>query len=387
MRRLLLFMPEDWYFWVHRLSLARAARAAGYEVALVTRVGSFGAAIEGEGIRLYPLRSFLRSSANPFAELSMLRELVSAYRDFVPTIAHHEALKPVLYGPLAAHLSGVPAVVNVLVGLGFLFASDSMKARVLRVLLLPLLRMAWNSGNSRVIVQNDGDYRTLIDFRLADAGRISKIRGTGVDTSLFAPTPEPSGTPIVMLASRILWDKGVGEFVEASRILRASGCRVRFVLVGIPDLHNPMAIPRKRIEAWVAEGLIEWWGVRWDMPKVLEQASIVCLPSYHEGLPKILLEAAACARPIVATDIPGCHAIARHGINALRVPVRDAAAVAAAVSTLVQDAAMRKRFGEAGRKIVLEELSDEIVCRQTLDAYGTLIASAGLAANGRHQAA
>src|ERR1700752_1195274 len=138
MRRLLLFMPEDSYFWVHRLSLARAARAAGYEVALATRVGSFGAAIEGEGIRLYPLRSFLRSSASPFAELSMLRELVGAYRDFMPTIAHHEALKPVLYGPLAAHFAGVPAVVNVLVGLGYLFASDSVKARLLRVLLLPL---------------------------------------------------------------------------------------------------------------------------------------------------------------------------------------------------------------------------------------------------------
>jgi len=367
-------MSEDWYFLVHRRSLAIAAIEAGYEVALVTRVERHAEAIRALGVKLYPLTHYRRSNANPLSELAVLRELLAIYRDFRPDVAHHEALKPVVYGPIVARLARVPAILNVLVGLGYLFASKSRKAHLLRFALLPFMRMALTYGNSSVVVQNAGDRQTLLNRRLVPPDRLLTIQGTGVDVKRFAPLPFPEGIPIVVLASRILWDKGVGEFVAASRILHQSRYQVRFVLVGEPDTHNPAAITRKTIEGWVAEGVIEWWGLREDMPEVLSSSTIVCLPSYHEGLPKVLLEAAACGRPIVATDIPGCRAVARHGENALVVPVRDAPAVAMAIATLLDDGEMRTRFGIRGREIVLGELSDEIVCRQTLETYRELLA-------------
>ena len=373
MTRLLFFMSEDWYFWVHRRSLAIAAVEAGYHVGLVTRVDRYENAIKELGVDVFPLSRYQRSNLNPFVEFAVLREVVSIYRKFLPDIAHHEALKPVIYGPIASRLTGVKGVVNVLVGLGYLFASSSQKARTLRIGVAPVMRLALNAGNSRVVVQNEGDRQVLLDRGIAEARHMRMIRGTGVDVQRFSPAPEPEGVPVVMLASRILWDKGVGEFVAASRILRNIGYRVRFVLVGVPDSHNPAAISSATIEEWVAEGLVEWWGLREDMPQVLAQATIVCLPSYHEGLPKVLLEAAACGRPIVATDIPGCRAVARDGENALIVPLRDAPAVAMAVATLLDDPDMRNRFASRGREIVVSELSDEIVCRQTLDLYRELL--------------
>jgi glycosyltransferase involved in cell wall biosynthesis len=383
MNRLLLFIAEDWYFWSHRLSLARAARAAGYEVALVTRVGRFGPAIEQEGIRLYPLARFARSSANPLRELATLIELIGVYRDFRPSIAHHVALKPVIYGSLAARLTGVPTVVNALGGLGFVFASPSRTASLLRPFVFRAMRFTLNRRHGCVIVQNATDSQTLIDRSIVSDDHIVIIRGSGVDTARFAPAPEPSGTPVVVLAARMLWDKGVGEFVSAARRLRAAGVQARFALVGTPDRHNPVAVPRAQLHEWVNEGVIEWWGLRDDMPAVLSQAQIVCLPSYHEGLPKVLLEAAACARPIVATDIAGCREIAREGVNARLVPLRDDAALADAIGALLADPQLRRDYGAAGRRIVETEFTQEGVAAQTLALYDRLRGRGNLAASER----
>jgi len=376
MKRLLFLIAEDWYFWSHRLSLARAAVAAGYEVALATRVSRYQAQIEEQKIRVFPLQWFERASTMPGRELATMVELLRIYRDFRPDIAHHVALKPVIYGSLAARLTGVPTVVNALAGLGFVFQSRSRSARVLRALVASAMRFTLNRRNGWVIVQNESDRRALIDLRLATADRIEIIRGSGVDLAQFVVTPEPQGVPIITLAARMLWDKGVGEFVEAARILHAAGVAARFVLVGQPDRQNPRSVTRSQLQAWVHEGAVEWWGLRLDMPVVLAHSTIVCLPSHHEGMPKVLLEAAACARPIVATDIPGCREIAHPGQNALLAPVGDAQALAQAIQALLADAQMRHDFGAAGRRIVEQQFSDQMVAEQVLALYARLLAPA-----------
>jgi len=372
MKRLLFLISEDWYFWSHRLSLARAAVAAGYEVALATRLSRYREAIEQHKIRVFPLEWFERASTMPGRELATMVELLRIYREFRPDIAHHVALKPVIYGTLAARLTGVATVVNALAGLGFVFQSKSRTARVLRPFVVGAMRFTLNAPNGCVIVQNNADRDALIDLRLAAADRIEIIRGSGVDLSQFAATPEPQGEPIVLLPARMLWDKGVREFVEAARILRGGGVAARFVLVGQPDRQNPHSVSRSQLQAWVHEGVVEWWGLRLDMPAVLAHSAVVCLPSYHEGLPKVLLEAAACARPIVATDIPGCREIAHAGQNALLVPVGEAQPLADAVRTLLADPQLRRDYGVCGRRIVEQQFTDQMVAEQTLALYGRL---------------
>jgi glycosyltransferase involved in cell wall biosynthesis len=375
MDRLLFVVSEDWYFWSHRLSLARAALAAGYEVALATRVSRYAQSIENEGIRLIPLAHLNRGSTNPVREALALTELVRAYRSFRPFIVHHVAIKPVIYGAVAARLTGVPIVVNALGGLGYTFLSRTAAAKVLRPFVFAALRFSQGSRRGSLIVQNGEDARTLLAARLVTDERLTVIRGSGVDTEVFCPSPEPlNRVPLIVLPARMLWDKGVAEFAAAARILRGRGVRARFALVGQPDRHNPRAVPRSQLEAWAREGVVEWWGLRQDMPEIFASANIVCLPTYYEGLPKALLEAAACGRPIVATDIPGCREIARAGVNALLAPVGDAQSLAAARERRVVDPLLRQDLGAAGRRIVEQEFTQQAVADQTLALYARLAA-------------
>jgi len=371
--RLLFFVTEDWYFCSHRLPLAQAARAAGYEVALLTRVRRHGESIRAQGIRVIPLE-LSRRCLNPLRELALIGRLYAIYRRERPDILHQVAMKPVLYGSLAAHLAGVPGIVNALAGLGFLFSSERLQARLLR----PLVRLALRGllGGSRVILQNPDDARLVGDLAHLPPRQLHLIRGAGVDLVAFQPAPPPPETPagpVIMLPARLLWDKGVGELVEAAGRLRARGIAARCVLVGAPDPDNPAAVPEGRIRAWVEAGLIEWWGPREDMPATLQQSHIVCLPSYREGLPKVLAEAAACGRPIVTSDAPGCREVVRHGENGLLVPVRDAAALTEALATLIQDPDLRSGYGRAGRRRAEAEFGSGQVIAATLAIYRTLL--------------
>ncbi len=370
MAKLLFLVTEDWYFCSHRLPLARAAKAAGFEVVVATRVNQerHAAAIAAEGFRLVPL-GLRRGGQNPLHELAAIGEIARIYRREKPDIAHHVALKPVLYGSLAARLAGVPAVVNALAGMGFIFASETRKARLLRPFVARAFRLLLNAGRSVLILQNPDDSQMLVEQGVVEPGRVRLIRGSGVDIRRFAPTPDPEGVPLVILPSRLLWDKGVGEFVEAARLLRQQGVQARFALVGDSDPENSAAIDDAQLAAWAASGVVEWWGRRDDMPEVLAQANIVCLPSYREGLPKVLLEAAACARALVATDVPGCREIVIDGYNGLLAPMRDAAGLAAAIHRLVEDARLRHELGQRGRTLVEAELSEEKVVAQTLAIY------------------
>ncbi|MEO6667056.1 MAG: glycosyltransferase family 4 protein, partial [Nitrospiria bacterium] len=299
--RLLFLVTEDWYFWSHRLDLARASRDAGMAVSVATRVHAHGERIRAEGFKLIPIR-LLRSSRHPLRELAAIIELVRIYRRERPDIVHHVAMKPILYGSWAARLTGVPAVVNAFAGLGFVFVADGHRARLLRLAMQLALRVALALPHARVIFQNREDCDLMVGSRIVRETQTVVIHGSGVDVARFLPQPEPDGEAVVVLASRMLWIKGVGEFVEAARLLRQRKIRAKFLLIGMVDQENPAAIPESQLLAWQSDDVITWRGHQEEMPSVLASAHVVVLPSYGgEGLPKILLEAAACARPIVAT--------------------------------------------------------------------------------------
>lgn len=365
--KLLLFISEDYYYWSHRRPLALAALDVGYEVALVTRVGGMQSRIEADGVRVISL-AISRGGMNPLEDLRTVFQLFGIYRRERPALVHHVAIKPVIYGSLAARLAGVTNVVNALAGLGFAFISQSRRGRALQRFVRMLLRAALARG--LLILQNPDDVTLLCREHLIVRDRVRLVRGAGVDLDRFRPAAAlPSGAPVVVLPARMLWDKGVGEFVAAARRLRAGGSSARFVLVGGRDDENPEGIDGPTLADWQREGAVEWWGHRDDMPSVLAQATIACLPSYREGLPKALLEAAACALPIVATDVPGCREVVCNGENGLLVPPRDAAALADALAALLSDPVKRRTFATASRALAERDFAEKAIVSRVLAVY------------------
>ena len=371
--RLLFLITEDWYFWSHRLDLARAAAQAGFDVSIATRVTNHGERVQREGFRLSPI-SLFRRSRNPFVELAAVLELVRLYRRERPEIVHHVAMKPILYGSLAAWITGVPVVVNAFAGLGYAFTDETRRRSIEHRYLCRALKLLLRLSKSVVIFQNKDDRDLLFEEGVIELQHTRIIPGSGVDTKTFDLRLSDTECPVVMLASRMLWDKGIGEFVEASRRLKQKGVLARCVLVGRCDEHNPAAIDPTQIRRWVQEGLVEWWEHRDEMSSTFASAAIVVLPSYREGLPKVLLEAAACGKPLIATDVPGCRDVVTHGVNGLLVPARDPAALAAAIDFLLCDSSRRAAMGEAGRKVVVRDFSVEKVAGQVVDLYRDLLA-------------
>ena len=287
--------------------------------------------IEKEGFKVIPLR-LIRRSKNILHELLSVLEIIKIYRKERPDIVHHISIKPILYGSLAAKIAGVYHVVNTLPGLGVLFVNKGLKAAIFRSAVKIAYFIAFFSKSSSVIFQNREDLKRFVDSKIVTLRKAILIRGVGVNVLRFRFTPEPNKTPIVVLASRMLWNKGIGELVEAARNLREKSIECRVALVGAPDPENPQSIEEETLKSWHDEGAVEWWGYREDMPRVLSEANIVVLPTtYGEGLPTILSEAASCGRPIVATDVPGCREIVRHNENGFLVPPHDSKALAEAI--------------------------------------------------------
>lgn len=363
--KLLYFVTEDWYFCSHRLPLAKAAQMAGFEVTVLTRVRDHGSMIRDAGLRLIPLE-IERSGMNVMRELQTLWRLARIYRQERPDLVHHVAMKPVAYGSLAARLAGVPHVVNALAGMGWLFTSRGNRASAIK----GMLRRAFGFLLARgiVLVQNPDDAELLARMGI-NRSRVRRIAGSGVDLDHFHPVPEAQGVPVVVLPARLLWDKGVGEFVDAARRLRAQGIKARFILAGEPDLANPASIPIEQLAAWVSEGAIECTGWQDDMPDLLARSHIVCLPSYREGLPKSLIEAAAAGRSIVTTDVPGCREVVRDGDDGLLVPAHDSQALSEAIGKLISDPQLRQRMGERSRLRAEAEFGLETIIAQTLAVY------------------
>jgi glycosyltransferase involved in cell wall biosynthesis len=363
-------------FCSHRLPLARAALARGHTVAVATALEGQAPAIAAAGIEPIDV-PFPRRSLRPDREAALLFALRAAIRRYRPDLVHSVSLKPMIHGTLAARLEGVRAMVNTLTGVGYVFTSGEWLARTLRPLVKQGLRRVLATPRQRLIVQNPDDARLLVAEGIVPASAVTLIRGSGVDTAVFTPRPEAGGTPLVVLPARMLRQKGVEDFVAAARLLRERGIPLRAALVGEPDPENPSSVPVAQLQAWHAEGAVEWWGWRADMAEVLAQSHVVCLPStYGEGIPKCLLEAAACARPIVATDIPGCREAVQHGENGLLVPPHAPRALADALERLVAHPEQRRAMGERGRRRAVEEFSDARIVAETLAVYDELAGAA-----------
>lgn len=370
--KLLFVITEDWYFVSHRLALARAAKQAGFDVSVVTRVSRHAEAIESAGVRLFPI-DFNRTGMQLGCELRTLLGLLRLFRSERPDIVHNVAMKPVIYGSLAARAAGVGSVVNALGGLGYLFCSTERRARVLRLLAWPLLKFALSWKASCLIVQNSENRDRLVALGLVAPERVRLIPGAGVDLPRYSGKRRIADPPLVILPARLIADKGVREFVSAAQILRAENTTARFALVGCPDPMNPTSIGQAEIEGWTQKGIVEWFGWRDDMPSVLAQAQIVCLPTYNEGMPKALLEAAASGCAIVTTDIAGCRDIVRDGETGLLVPPRDEAALADALRTLIRRPELRTRLGEAARRRAEADFSVEKIIDATFRVYSGLL--------------
>jgi glycosyltransferase involved in cell wall biosynthesis len=372
-RRTLLFVvTEDWYFVSHRLPIAVAARDAGYRVVIAARFAEDQARLAALGFTLRPIR-LRRRGASLVGEVRAIRELRRLYQDVSPAIVHHVALKPVIFGSAAAIGLREIAVVNALAGLGLMFASKGTFARAVRPAVAAVLRFLLRRPRSLVIVQSESDRDYLVNRGLAPVSRLRLVSGSGVELDRFTAAVEAPGTPIVAFPGRMLWMKGVGEFVAAARILKAERIDARFVLVGEPDPESRDAVPRETLNGWAREGVVELWGKRSDMPRVLSAVHIVCLPSvYGEGIPKVLLEAAACARPVVTTDWPGCRDAVRPGETGLLVAPGDVNDLARALASLLRDGALRRKLGHAARSLAEREFDVRSVIAATLEAYTEL---------------
>jgi glycosyltransferase involved in cell wall biosynthesis len=296
------------------------------------------------------------------------------YRRERPDLVHHIALKPTLYGSIAARATRTSAYVNTVAGLGYVFTSREIKARILGPVMRFAFRRLLNNPNSHLILQNPDDRDVLERYCNVRPERTYLIRGSGVDMAEFTPAPEPDGTPNVMMVSRMLWSKGVGELVDAASRLKEAGRPIRVTLVGAPDPENPASIPERQLKKWEALGLVEWLGHRTDVRDLWRVASIAVLPTtYGEGVPKALIEAAACARPIVATDVPGCREIVVDGETGILVPPKDTDALLDAIKRLADDGSLRKSMGEKGRAHAAEGFSEEAVIESTLACYDSLL--------------
>ena len=368
----MFLITEDWFFLSHFLERALAAQADGFEIVVAGRDNGSADLIRREGIVFHTL-PFDRRSMNLFSELHLLWRIVQLYAAEQPTIVHHLALKPILLGSIAARLNGIRRIVNAPLGMGYIFTSSDLRARFVRPLVWLAIRMVINPRGSKVIFENEEDLEELIGAKAVQKSDAVLIRGAGVDLSQFSPAPIPPGDPVVLVVSRMLYDKGIGDFVEAARLLRSQNVAGRFWLVGAPDAGNPSSISQSILEQWSAEGIIEWFKQRDDVPTLMRKASIVCLPSYREGMPKVLLEALAVGRAIVACDVIGCRELVTDGTDGFLVSPRNPLALAAAIRRLLEDSALCATFGAAGRQKAVRQFSSHTVSSATLAIYSGML--------------
>lgn len=376
---ILLFANSDWYLYNFRRSLALALRQLGYDVLLVSPPGPYGEHLSAMGLRWQPLRMD-RRSLNPLREILLLFRLVNVLRRTRPALIHGFTIKCAIYSALAGKVARVPARVASIEGLGFVFSSDRWLARGLRPVVGLLMRWALGGRAFRLILQNPDDVALFRCYGLTEAGGVRVIPGTGVDCTRFRPADVNSrgGARRVLLASRLLWGKGIGEFVEAARLLRSEDGDVRFLVAGMPDAGNPDAIPSAQMRAWQDEGVIEWLGHVEDMPALLRTVDVFVLPSrYGEGVPLSLVEAAATGLALVTTDAPGCRDVVTHEVDGLLVPPRDSMAIAAAVRRLCHDDALRMMLGAKARAKALALFEAQAIIEQTLGVYEDVLCEAG----------
>jgi glycosyltransferase involved in cell wall biosynthesis len=373
--RLLFVVNSPAFFISHRLPIALAAKKEGYEVHVGTMPGEAVSQIIEAGLFHHEL-PLTRSGRNFLNELFVFSAIYKLFCQLKPGIVHLVTIKPVIYGGLAARLAGVPSVVAAISGLGYVFIARGFKASLVRAAVMSLYRLAFRKRNLCVIFQNNDDRSRFVKADTVRNEKTVLIRGSGVDLEDYTATVETAATPIIIMISRLLRDKGVGEFVEATRMIIQRGIKARFLMVGDADPHNPATVTKIELDLIRKEGRVELLGHRSDIPELLAISSIVVLPSYREGLPKVLVEAAAAGRAVVTTDVPGCRDAIEPDISGLLVPVRDANALANAIQRLIEDVELRQKMGRAGRQLAEKEFSIEKIVQAHLDIYRMLEANA-----------
>ena len=362
--------PE--FFISHRLPLAVAAQKAGYNVHVATADAPDVERIQSQGFTHHTV-PFARSGQNPLNELGTLFRLVKLFQCVKPNLVHLITIKPVLYGGIAARLAGIKSVVSAVSGLGTVFLAESVVARFRRGLVIFLYRAAFKQKRLAVIFQNPDDRDALLCLKTLKNEQARMIRGSGVKLADYPCFPEPEGKIVVVMAARLLKDKGVFEYVEAARLLQDRGIEVEMRLIGSADPGNPTSVKQKQLDNWETDGQVKLLGFRKDIAAQYAEANIVCLPSYREGLPKSLVEAAACGRAVVTTDVPGCRDAITPGVTGLLVPVKDAVALADVIQTLIKDPELRSSMGQAGRALAEEAFTIEKIVEQHMDIYRDLI--------------
>lgn len=370
MKKVALVANSSWYLWNFRLSFLEGLRAEGYETVLIAPEDAYSDRLRSLGFRLVPL-ALDRKGMNPLADLLAFLRLARIYRVEKPDIAHHHTVKCILYGSLAAWDAKVPAVVNSVTGLGHLFLSSSPVVKAVRSALLVLYRLVARRPRVHFLFQNPDDLSAFARFGVALPGKHTLVRGSGIDTSRFRPPEqEREGGPVrVLFASRMLKEKGLYELRQAGLRLKEQGAACELVLAGDIDEGNPSAVTFAELEQWQGEGWMRWLGHVDKMDELLRSVEVCVLPSWREGLPRSLLEAAACGRAIVATDVPGCREVVDHERTGLLVPARSPDALAAAIARLCRDPALRARLGAAARARAEAEFSDRHVRERTIGIY------------------
>lgn len=369
-KKLIIVVSVDWFFLSHRLPLAEEAMKKGYEVSVIAvEEGGKGDYIRSLGMKFYPLPT-TRSGMHPLRELRVLLFLLRIYLLERPDIVHHVAVKPVTYGSIAAKLTGVKRVVNALSGMGFLFINANKNKTVHRLLNV-FFKFGFKNPRVHFILQNEDDYQMVKDLGVVDPKQVYMIKGSGVNLKKFHFSEEPESEKLqVLLPARMLWDKGVGEFVRAAEQLYPKyKDKVDFVLCGGVDEGYVLKIEEEELEEWNRQGKVKWLGYQTDMPYILGQSHIVVLPSYREGLPKALIEACAIGRPVITTNVPGCRAVVDHGINGFLVPPKNRQVLAEAMEILINDKALRKKMGKAARDKAEHLFSLDQVIKQTFAIY------------------
>ncbi len=372
MNKIFLVSNTDWYLYRFRLSLGKDLLEYGMEPVFISPFGKYVEKIRAAGIRWLEW-NVERRSYFPSQELISVFRFMNLLRVEKPALIHNHTIKPVFYGSLSARLVHFPNVVNSITGRGYLFLGNTLSLRITRKIVIPVYRFVTDNPNYVTIFENQDDLGYFKSFGSFSHTHNVIIPGVGVDIHYYQPTPEPNEIPVIAYVGRLLWDKGVQTFVEAAKVLKQKGIKVRMVLIGSTDPGNPTSIPEKIIHHWVQSGDVEWWGWQEEMPQVYKQCNIIVIPSLGEGLSTTLLEAMASKRAVIATDVPGCRDVIQDKGTGILVPPNEPIAIADAITKLINSPNLRYQFATAGRLLIEKLYTTQHINQLTLQTYREIL--------------
>jgi len=359
----------SWYLYNFRLSLMIKMIEKGWKVLAVAPEEEYKQQIEDAGIVFRNIPQS-RKVVSPLADFLFSFRLFNLYLKEKPTLVHLFTIKPAVYGSISASFGRVKGIVISVTGLGYMFMTNGLQANLLRLIVNSLYKISFLGNNKCVIFQNPDDKVAFISGKLLKSENAFLIRSSGVDIKRFIPAEKPKGEPVILMSARMLWAKGVGDLVSAARLLRDWRVPGKVILAGSSDSGNPTAIPEEQLNKWNSEGVVLWIGYQKDIQKTYSSALIGVLPTYYpEGVPKSLIEAAACGLPLVATDMPGCREVVRDGENGFLVPVKDPKALAIAIKNLIENEELRLKMGKRSREIVETEFLQDKIISETISIY------------------